>query len=240
MIKHSVLLTIVIALLVCWPCIDSSSAPHSDQPAVDEIPPEFAGSNAVILSREDWVEIKGNTAIHKHRTVKKILVSGHPEEAVFNVKTDKYRKLLDFWAQATYPDGTEMEMEEEDAVVIPDFGEYVLYSDTKTHALRFPGAGEGTVIEMEWKRKIKNLVYWEAAAFQDEIPILEQRYTLIVPDDLEYSVNGSAMSEAPTSERKLGGGRIELVWERHDTSIIVSNTSIYSYDGMSYSSDYYC
>jgi len=217
MIKHSVFLTIVIALLVCWPCIDSSSAPHSDQPAVDEIPPEFAGGNAVILSREDWVEIKGNTAIHKHRTVKKILVSGHPEESVFNVKTDKYRKLLDFWAQATYPDGSEVELTEEDVLVIPDFGEYVLYSDTKTHALRFPGAGEGTVIEMEWKRKIKNLVYWEPVVFQGDIPILEQRYTLICRDDLEFSVHGSAMSEAPTTQRKLGGGRIELVWERRDT-----------------------
>jgi hypothetical protein len=53
--------------------------------------------------------------------------------------------------------------------------------------------------------------------FQDEIPIVEQRYTLICPDDVEFSVHGSGMPDTPTSRRELGGGKVELVWERRDT-----------------------
>jgi len=182
----------------------------------DEIPPEFLKYSAVILLDDEHVKISGNTAIQERRIVKKILKSGCPEEGAFRFGTSDARKILEINARAVYPDGRERVLSPDDIIIVPDFEGFVLYSDQKSYSFRIPGLVAGTVIEVTVKRKLDQLVYWEPALFQGDVPILKRSYTLVHPDDQAITVHGACMSDTPSSSTIPSRGMRQLVWEQRD------------------------
>ena len=182
----------------------------------EHLPPEFLKYPAVVLLEDERMEISGNSAIQEWRLVKKILKSGYPEEGAFLFRTNDARKVLEIKARAVYPDGRERVLSSDDIGIVPDFEDFVLYSDQKSCSFRIPGLVAGTVIEICLKRKIDNLIYWEPALFQGDIPILLRRYTLIHPDNLAVTIHGSGMPETPSSRTTPARGRQQLIWERRD------------------------
>jgi hypothetical protein len=181
-----------------------------------EIPHDLSDNPAVILLDDERMEISGSSAIYERRLVKKILKPQLPEEGAFRFGTNKSWKIIEIEGRALYPDGREKIISPDEIVVVPDFEDFILYSDQKSHSFRFPGLVPGTIIEVYIKRKIDNLAYWEPAFFQRDIPILTKRYTLIHPDDLDFDAHPSFMSDIPDSTYSLPRGRKKIVWERND------------------------
>jgi len=180
------------------------------------IPSGLAGGSAVLLLDDERMEISGNGAIYERRLVKKILKMGSPEEGVFRFGTNKSWKITEIEARALYPDGREKSISRDEIAVVPDSEDYILYSDQKSHSFRFPGLVPGTIIEIYIKRKIDNLVYWQPAFFQSDIPIITKRYTLIHPEDLDFTVHAFLMPEIPDSSYSMPRGKKKIVWELHD------------------------
>jgi hypothetical protein len=187
-----------------------------EQHASREIPHDLSDNPAVMLLDDERMEISGNSAIYERRLVKKMLKPGLPEEGEFRFGTNKSWKIIEVVGRTLYPDGRERNISPDEIIIVPDFEDYILYSDQKSHSFRFPGLVPGTIIEVYIKRKIDNLVYWEPAIFQSDIPILTKRYTLIHPGDLDFAIHASIMRDVPDSTYSLPRSRKKIVWERHD------------------------
>lgn len=187
-----------------------------EQLAALDIPPSLLTGPAVILLEEDRMEISGRTAIREMRLVKKLLKSGLPDESAFRFTTGNNKKIRSIEGRAVYPDGREKIIASSDISIVPDFEDFVLYSDRKSHSFRFPGAAAGTIIEIKVTWKMEDLLFWDPVPFQRELPVLTRRYTLIHPRDFDFAVHASLMSDDPDTETELGDGKRMLVWERHD------------------------
>jgi transglutaminase-like putative cysteine protease len=182
----------------------------------EQMPPEFLKYPAVVLLEDERMEISGSSAIQEQRLVKKILKPGHAEDGAFLFRTSDASRILEIKARAVYPDGRERILSSDDFGIVPDFEDFVLYSDQKSYSFRIPGLVAETVIEVYLKRRIDNLVYWEPALFQGDAPILTRRYTLRYPDDLAVTVRATCMPETPDSRTAPARGMQELVWERRN------------------------
>ncbi len=196
----------------------SEEARHGsiEQLASLDIPPSLRTGPAVILIEEDRMEISGRTAIHEMRLVKKLLKSGFPDESAFRFTSTNNKKIRSIESRAIYPDGREKVIASSDIAIMPDFEDFVLYSDRKSHSFRFPAATAGTIIEIKVTWELEDILFWDPAPFQRELPVLTRRYTLIHPRTFDFSVHASLMDDTPDIETELGGGKRMLIWERHD------------------------
>lgn len=182
-----------------------------------ELTAEQEEAVAVIHLEEERMNIiNSSEAYWDYRVIKRILKHGHPEEGAFKFRDGRYLEVVSIRARAIHPDGREEILTEGDIEKVPDFRQYVLYSDECSRAFRFSGIRPGTLLEVFVRRRINNLVYWPPAFFQRHLPVLRRTYVLEHPKDLRVRVQALNMDRDAYSTREIEGGRLKLVWERTD------------------------
>ncbi len=170
---------------------------------------------AVVLLEEEQMEIVNSSeAYWDYRIVKRILKGRHPEEGIFKFTDNKHHEVISIRARAIHPDGREEILTERDIEKKPDFRDYVLYSDECSREFRFSGVRRGSLLEVFVRTRLDNMVYWQPAVFQYDIPVLKKTYRLIHPKDLPIRIYGINMNRNPDVDEETEGSRRELVWER--------------------------
>ncbi len=209
----SALLIIYVGNLSCSPA--AAASPSQTNSDTDTLQMDTFGATALILLDEERFEIKGKReAYWDHHIIKKILQSNHPEEGVFSFPEGSGREIISIEGTAVYPNGRTQIIDKDDIQSLPQFDNFVLYSDQKTRAFRFTGIRPGMVIDVRVRYKVRNLIYWEPAVFQDYLPILRKSYTLIHPPDIDININAVSMDVKPDRTNDVKDGRREFVWER--------------------------
>jgi hypothetical protein len=125
-----------------------------------------------------------------YRVVKKILTAHGRDEGTVRISFDNETKLSNLHAWSQPPQGNEYELKEKDAFETSMFSED-LYSDMRTKVLNLP-AETGSIIGYEFEKKGRPRVYMDGWSYQDTIPVVLARYTLVLPSSWEmetYWVN---------------------------------------------------
>jgi predicted transglutaminase-like cysteine proteinase len=142
-----------------------------------------------------------------HRMVWKILTSSGRDLGTFAVRSDSETRLKSLHAWAITASGEELQAADREAMESSAVsGE--LYSDQKLVMLRIPGAEPGSTIAIEYEQRGRPYALQDSWTFQDDVPVVLARYTLVLPDG--WSHDEKWFNSAGVAPAQTGG---TSVWE---------------------------
>jgi transglutaminase-like putative cysteine protease len=181
------------ALKVCWVAglaalfADSAVArtPQwlKDAAAV-AVPAQPAWVDAVQLYSQVDVTVAPDGAIRRHVLAAfRILRSAGEGRAVLRVSYGSTDRIKDMQAWTIPAAGKDFEVHLRDAadIALADVDGSELVSDTRQKVLIAPGAHQGAVVGFEFDMDLGSLEQADTYDFQDTIPVLAARYTLVLP-----------------------------------------------------------
>ena len=218
--KRRVAVSALLSILaLSWlSCAAKESCYYPAEKARDiELNEEQAKAGAVILLAEDRIDIRNKDLCYiDYRQVKKILRSRQSDEGFFKFPDSEDYRIETIQARVKYPDGREEVLTELDIERLPDFDQFILYSDECSRMFEFSGLRPGTLIEVRLRYRIQNLALLPNILFQAQIPFLEKELILEHPADMNISTYAVCMDSDPDTVIALPDGRVQKRWRRTD------------------------
>ena len=187
----------IAALLAAFFCLLGAvpSARAGDAPAWlhalvnTPLPAHDEKTDAVLLYSEDTVTIVSTDKVKEHvRAAYKILRPGGREYGVVYVPLNAHKKVTSLHGWSIPLQGKDYEVGDKDSLEVAPrgiaYGE--LMTDVKYKLLEIPARDPGNLIGYEYDTEEQPLLLQELWHFQDQIPAVEQHYTLALPSQWEY------------------------------------------------------
>ena len=146
-------------------------------------------TNAVLLYSEDTVTVVSTDKVKEHvRAAYKILRPAGREYGIVAVPLNAHKKVSGLHGWCIPQQGKDYEVGDKDAVEVAprgvEYGE--LMTDVKYKLLEIPARDPGNIIGYEYDTEEQPLLLQDAWSFQQEIPAVEQHYSLQLPAQWEY------------------------------------------------------
>ncbi|MBU8920477.1 MAG: DUF3857 domain-containing protein [Bacteroidales bacterium] len=207
-------LLISVSLFLCHNNNALASGEH-DKLCSIQLTDEQSKADAVVILDAEHLEVeKSDKSWLEYRIVKKILRTRRADEGIFSFPDNKYRRVVSIDARAIHPGGDEERLSIKDVPRVPEFRDFVMYSDQQSRLIRFEGTRRGTIIDITIRWKIKHPVFWPPSIFQSHIPILKKTFTLTHKKNLHVRVSALSMTAAPDTTFTPGSDRIRQEWSR--------------------------
>ena len=143
---------------------------------------------AVVLLDETVLTVDNDgRAVEHHRHVVKILRAKGREEGILHVGFDADEKILSLHVWSIAPDGREYGMKDKEIGEVGYPGSGNLYEDRRMRVAEPPALDPGAVVAWEYEQRIAPYMHEATWFFQDDIPHLNQSYTLNLPAGYSYS-----------------------------------------------------
>jgi hypothetical protein len=173
-------------------------------------PPE---TNAVVLLEDTTYTVAPDgSAIEHYRSVVKILRPQGREEGIVGVPFDKDSKILSMHVWSIGPDGHEYAVKDNE-MSEHGYGEGNLFEDDRVRVARPPGRDPGGVIAYEYEQRCHPYLTEKTWFFQDNLPHLNQSFTLELPPSFTYGTVWAHTKQAPAIDLEHQRWR----WEMKDT-----------------------
>jgi hypothetical protein len=167
----------------------SNQVPDWVRAAAQQPLPKFEGDpKAVVLLDEQTYTVgaDGRAVEHVRRVVKILRPQGR-DYGYPAVSFDKDSKVLSMHVWSIDPAGHEYAMKDSEIVEYGDPGDGELYSDEKAKVATPPGRDPGGVVAWEYERRERPYVAETSWHFQDELPRMQQSFTLVLPQGYTYT-----------------------------------------------------
>jgi hypothetical protein len=181
--------------------------------------PVFPGTpKAVVLLDETTYTVgsDGRAVEHVRRVVKILRPQGRDYGYPF-VTFDKDSKVLSMHVWSIDPAGHEYTLKDEDLREIGHPGEGgQLYDDERAKVADPPGRDPGGIVAYEYERRNRPYLAETNWEFQDELPRLHQKFTLVLPPGYTYTTTWA-------HHEKVDGRDLEnhsYLWEMNDVAAI--------------------
>lgn len=147
-------------------------------------------TNAVTVYAEDLVTVQGNGKIHRteRRAIKILRPAGreYGRQAFYYDSETKINSIHGWTIPAQGKDYAVKDTEIIDQGYGGGTGELMLALDNRVKRMELPAADVGNVIGWEVEQEWRPYILQSRWDFQDEIPVREARYTLVMPPSWEY------------------------------------------------------
>src|SRR5215470_11153180 len=146
-------------------------------------------TDAVLLYSEDTVTVVSSDKVKEHiRAAYKILRPGGREYGIVAVPLNARKKVTGLHGWCIPQQGKDYEVGDKDALEVAprgvEYGE--LMTDVKYKLLEIPARDPGNVVGYEYDTEEQPLLLQDAWSFQQEVPAVEQHYSLSLPAQWEY------------------------------------------------------
>ena len=146
-----------------------------------------AETSAVVLLDNTTLSVGSDgKSIEKHRRVVKILRPNGREQGLVGVPFDKDTKILSFHVWSVGPDGHEYQMKDDEMMEIGYPGQGNFYEDMRMKLAKPAGLDPGGVVAYEYEQRNAPYKHESTWFFQDDIPHMQQSYTLELPAGYAY------------------------------------------------------
>ncbi len=146
-----------------------------------------AETSAVVLLDNTTLSVGSDgKSIEKHRRVVKILRPNGREQGLVGVPFDKDTKILSFHVWSVGPDGHEYQMKDDEMMEIGYPGQGNFYEDMRMKLAKPAGLDPGGVVAYEYEQRNAPYKHESTWFFQDDIPHMQQSYTLELPTGYAY------------------------------------------------------
>lgn len=223
-LKVSKLLILIIIIALAG-CADKSKwANRIEWPelSISELPDEqdYPDEAAIVLYDEGQMEIfstgpTGFSEFERHKIIKILNVRG---EKYANVKIPFSPGVTidDLQARTITPAGKISVLEKGEIYDVNLYPNFVFYSDQRAKIFTMPAIEPGAVIEYRYKVSIRGRTLWHSWKFQDNIPTLLSRFTLIHPSEWNLNYKLYNLDITPKEDIAPLGFKATRVWEAHN------------------------
>jgi hypothetical protein len=181
---HSLAL-VVLASLVAAPAFASKpdSVPDWVRTAAQQKLPQYSNeTNAVVLLDDiTYTVAPDGSAVEHQRKVIKILRPQGREEGIVGVPFDKDAKIISMHVWSIGPDGHEYAVKDNEMTEYGYPGQGNFFMDLKVRAASPPGRDPGGIVAYECEQRSHPYLTEKTWFFQDDIPRLNQSFTLELP-----------------------------------------------------------
>jgi len=181
--------------------------------AQQKLPAYSPETNAVVLLEDTTYTVAPDgSAVEHYRYVVKILRPQGREEGIVGVPFDKDSKILSMHVWSIGPDGHEYAVKDNE-MTEHGYGEGNLFADDKIRVVRPPGRDPGGVIAYEYEQRCHPYLTEKTWFFQDNLPHLNQNFTLELPPNFTYGTVWAHAKQAPPIDLERQRWR----WEMNNT-----------------------
>jgi hypothetical protein len=192
-LSHRLLLFAAATFFVPLPAAFASkdSVPDWVRAAMTQPQGKYSPETAAVVLLDETIFTVGNDgkAVEHNRHVVKILRPSGREQAIVDIPYDKDSKILSLHVWSVGPDGHEYALKDNE---IEDFGypgSGGLYNDDREMVAKAPGRDPGGVVAYEYEQRARPYMNEANWFFQDDIPHLQQSFTLQLPANFAYAVS---------------------------------------------------
>ncbi len=176
---------VLVAPLLATPAVASKPETVPDwvrTAAAQTLPTYSAETNAVVLLDETTYTVApdGQATEHYRRVIKILRPQGR-DQAVVAVPYDKATKILSLHVWSIGPDGHQFALKDNEIVDYGYPGQGNFFEDNKIKVAKAPGSDPGGIVAYEYEQRIRPMLTEKTWFFQDEIPHLNQSFTLELP-----------------------------------------------------------
>ena len=194
-----------------WKEIDFGSIPGQE---------EYPDAGAIVLLDEGKMEIfeggqTGLSVFEQHRIVKILNSSGHRYLNIAIPYTTE-STVDHIQARTISPEGKITVLKKEAVFDITFYPNFVFYSDQRAKLFTMPAVEDGSLIEYEYRLNIGTRTFWHSWNFQDNVPTLLSRFTLVEPSDWDVHYQLYGIDIEPRVEEGPRGFKSTYVWETRD------------------------
>lgn len=178
--------------------------------------PSFPGApKAVVLLEEQTYTVAADGVAVEHvRRVVKILRPQGRDYGYQAVWYDKDSKILSMHVWSIDPAGHEYTANDNDFLEVSPPGEGgELYEDIKARVVDPPGRDPGGVVVLEYEKRMRPYIDEADWSFQDELPRMQQSYTLILPAGYSYSTAWAHHASVAPTVQAGDKGTQQLTWQ---------------------------
>lgn len=207
-----------------WNDFSPSSLPSAGQ---------YPEDGAVIVLDEGAMEVLGTaelgfSSFETHRIVKVFDARGERFANVV-VSYSEGSSVEDIQARTIAPSGTISVLSPDavyDASLYPNF---VFFSDRRAKLFTLPAVEPGAILEYRYRIVIRDRTLWHAWTFQNEVPTLHSRFTLVKPGEWPLNYRTYHIDVQPREVKVPQGFKSTTVWEARDIAPVRSEFAMPPY-----------
>ncbi|UCF64794.1 MAG: DUF3857 and transglutaminase domain-containing protein, partial [bacterium] len=185
----------------------------SDLPDVNDYPDD----GAVVIYDEGKMEIfssgpTGFSEFVRHKIIK-----------ILNIRGEKYANVMipyfpgvsldQIQARTISPSGKISVLDSKEIYDVTLYPNFVFYSDQRAKIFTFPAVEPGSVVEYRYQVSIRGRTLWHSWVFQEEIPTLLSRFTLVHPSEWRLNFKLYNLDIEPLEDLAPIGFKATRIWE---------------------------
>jgi hypothetical protein len=157
---------------------------NTKEPYSLQVPDELAKGDAVYLLIQDDLEVINSTTARLTQRIIKKLLKNESDRKQFGVSGRFMQRVRKIEGVIVKPDGSEKRLDKNSITRLEGFDPSNLYSDATTQVFALSEAREGDIMDVTFMHEFKSLAFCPPMDFQRDIPIIERRVNIIVPNDV--------------------------------------------------------
>ena len=196
---------------IAWPDFDPAHLPGQEQ---------YPDDGAVCLLDEARMEIAGGPELgfstFEHHRIVKVLNGRGLKYANVVIPYSGQSSVDHLQARSISPGGTIVLLDPKNIFDVSLYPNFVFFSDQRGKIFTMPAVEDGSVIEYEYRVDIQNRTLWHSWDFQQEVPTLISRFTLVGPSEWEVIFRCYGTDVRPTVAKAPPGFKSAYHWERRN------------------------
>jgi transglutaminase-like putative cysteine protease len=181
---------------------------------------DFPDEAAVVLLDDGKMEIFGSftssfSEFERHKIIKILNRRG---EKFANVMIQYYPTVTieKIEARTISSSGKIFVIEPKDIFDVNLYPNFIFYSDQRAKIFTFPVVEPGSILEYRYQLSIQGRTLWHSWLFQDEIPTLLSRFTVVYPSELELNYRIYNTDLEPQITEASDGFKATHSWEKRN------------------------
>lgn len=193
--------------------IDWKELTFADLPGFNDYP----DAGAIIVLDEGKMEIIGSAELpmslfERHQIVKILNVRGHRYSNVVIPYTPQSR-VERVQARTLSPEGRITVLNPKHIYDVNLYPDYIFYSDHRAKLFTMPAVEDGAVVEYRYRMTIASRSLWPSWNFQNDVPTLKSRFTLVAPAEWELNYKLYDIDLEPIILKAPQGFKSSYTWE---------------------------
>jgi hypothetical protein len=178
---------------------------------------EYPDAGAIVLLDEGTMEVFGTgevrlSVFERHRIVRVLTPAGQRYANVV-ISYSTGMDVESIQARTISPDGIITPVKDDDIFDVSLYPNYIFFSDQRARLFTLPAVENGSVLEYRYRLRISGHTLWHSWSFQDRVPTLLSRFTLLSPAEYPVKPKLYGISITPKGVKMPAGFKQSTVWE---------------------------
>lgn len=225
---------IVASLFLIAGCAPQSKLAESgwSKKSPSELPTQeqYPDAGAIVLFHEGKMEVFAHgdlpfSVFEEHKVVR-VLNNRGKQYANVIIPYSSRSEVQEIDAQTISPQGAITPLDKSTIFDVTLYPNFIFYSDQRAKIFTMPAVEEGSIIEYRYQVTLHDPTLWHAWNFQDNIPTLQSRFTLIKPSEWDILYRSYGPVGEPEFKKAPQGFKSTHIWEMKNVPALKTESAM--------------